>query len=169
MTLSSTPAITKTGAAFRRGQSKQDYQTPDNFIQAVTRRFGRLALDLAATAENAKAPSFYDTEQNALLQPWHRYASEGLMWLNPPFNDVAPWAKKCSEESKLGAKILFLVPASVGSNWFAHHVYRKARVFFLQGRLHFDQTHPGWGYPKDCLLAVYDTAQHGGFETWRWR
>jgi phage N-6-adenine-methyltransferase len=167
---SATPtAVTKTGAAFRRGQSKQDYATPPDFIQAVVRRFGPLALDLAATASNAKAPLFFDIAQDALAQSWHRHAHEGQMWLNPPFDSIGPWAKKCAEESKLGAAILFLVPASVGSNWFGDFVFQKAHVLFLQGRLHFDPANPAWGYPKDCMLAVYDAAKPCGFEVWRWR
>ena len=42
-----------TGASFARGASEQDVGTPAVFLAAVVRRFGKLDVDLAATAANA--------------------------------------------------------------------------------------------------------------------
>lgn len=147
----------------RRGQSKQDYATPPDFMDAVRLRYGPISFDLAAHAGNTKHERYYTEENNSLVQPWHKL--DGLLWLNPPFADIAPWAAKCAQESRLGARILFLVPASVGSNWFRDHVYGHAAVSFLNGRISFDGIAP---YPKDCLLAYYcgGTAMVG---VWTWR
>lgn len=158
----------RTGASFKRGKSNQDYVTPTDFMQAVTAVFGPIAFDLAATAENSKAQeNFYGPEDNSLVQEWHKL--KGLLWLNPPFDSIGPWAKKCYEESLLGAEILFLVPASVGSNWFAKCVFEHASVRFLQGRLHFDVAHPTWGYPKDCMICHFTKTSSPGFTMWDWR
>lgn len=156
------------GAAMNRGASRQDYGTPPAFIDAVERRFGCLTVDLAATSENAVAKKFITEARDSLSQMWAgSYA--GNMWLNPPFANIAPWAAKCAAESlhlDPHTRILLLVPASVGANWFADHVHGKALVLGLQGRLTFvGETQP---YPKDCLLCVYGEGLRG-FDVWAWR
>lgn len=155
--------MAKTGASLNRGNSKQDYETPPDFIHAVETRFGKLRVDLAATAENTKAPTFFSPLQNSLAISWNKFANP--QWLNPPFDNIAPWASKCRNQSALGAKILFLTPASVGSNWFRDHVHGHALVLALNGRLTFvGQEDP---YPKDCILSCYGWGT--GFDVWDWR
>jgi hypothetical protein len=89
------------------------------------------------------------------------------LWLNPPFDPISPWAIKCAVSapirSSMSRKILFLVPASVGSEWYAQHVHENALVLLLRPRLSFDGKNP---YPKDCLLAVY--GERPGVECWKW-
>jgi phage N-6-adenine-methyltransferase len=101
----------KTGAGFNRGSSKQDYATPPDFMSAVEKRFGLVAFDLAASANNSKHANYFSESDNSLVQEWHKIP--GNLWLNPPFDPITPWAQKCASESILGATIFFLVPASV--------------------------------------------------------
>lgn len=169
--------LTKTGAALNRGRSRQDYSTPWPFIHAVEKRFGKIDCDLAASVDNRKAETCYMEEQDSLVQPWHNIGAMGglsrhcLLWLNPPFANITPWAKKCYEESLLGAHILLLVPASVGSNWFAEYVHEKARVMFLRPRLVFEgEKDP---YPRDLMIAEYTPGTAGHWPTvwykcWKW-
>lgn len=157
--------MNKTGASLNRGGSKQDYQTPNDFIGAVERRFGDLMFDLAASENNRQAHLFYSIEENSLTQDWSILG--GNLWLNPPFSDIEPWARKCAETSANdNRRILFLVPASVGSEWYRNWVEPYAYVLGLNPRLTFVGCEQG--YPKDCILAVYG---HGltGFRTWRWK
>lgn len=151
----------KTGPSIARGKSKQDYATPREFMRAVVARFGLLSFDLAASPHNAKNPNYFTEADDSLSKKWHEI--RGLLWLNPPFDKIAPWAAKCEAESARGAKILFLTPASIGSNWFANSVHQKALVLFLQGRISFDGIAP---YPKDCMLSCFGFTP--GFEVWRW-
>ncbi len=147
-------------------RSKQDYGTPWPFIHAVERRFGPLVGDLAATADNAKAPSFIRPEQDSLTVPWATIYPLGNLWLNPEFTDIDPWAEKCAYESKKRhGLILMLTPASIGTDWFASHVNRQAMVIGLSPRLVFEGcTDP---YPKDLMLSVY--GGFAGFDCWRWK
>jgi DNA (cytosine-5)-methyltransferase 1 len=148
--------------AQQRGTSKQDYGTPPVFLDAVRRKFGPLVCDLAARADNAKCYLFIPPEVDSLAQDWNAIEHEvdGYFWLNPPFANIAPWAKKAR-----GLPVLMLVPASVGSRWFAEHVYPFARVYALTPRLTFEGcTQP---YPKDCILC--DFSAEPGFEVWDWR
>jgi phage N-6-adenine-methyltransferase len=155
----------------KRGQSKQDYATPSNFIKAVEARFGKLELDLAAHQDNHVTPRYYGPGgiyPDSLAVDW---PTTGNLWLNPPFDNITPWVKKCyanTERSSSRAYIHLLVPASVGANWFADYVHEKAYVLALQGRLHFDRLHPKWGYPKDCILAVYGPGYRPAFTVWNW-
>ena len=146
--------------------TKQDYGTPLAFIRACEARFGVFAWDLAAHAGNHKTERFFTPEQDSLAQPWASLLPTGTLWLNPPFANIDPWAKKCALESQHRAGlILMLTPASIGTSWFAEHVHRKAMVLGLSPRLTFEgMSEP---YPKDLMLSCYG---HGfsGFDTWRW-
>ncbi len=42
----------KTGPSMNRGTSKQNYKTPDDFMDAVKKRFGKIIFDLAANGDN---------------------------------------------------------------------------------------------------------------------
>lgn len=157
--------MSSTGASLARGQSKQDYATPPDLMAAVTRRFGPINFDLAAHEQNKKHANFFSIADNSLVHEWHKIP--GTLWLNPPFDNIGPWAKKCAEECELGAQILFLVPASVGANWFRDHVHGHALVLALNGRIAFDPANPKWGYPKDCMICAYGWSP--GFDTWTWK
>jgi phage N-6-adenine-methyltransferase len=153
------------------GKSKQDYGTPRPFLDAVEARFGRLVFDLAAHRKNdVTRRGFYygpgsTHGEDALAEDWT--ALRGNLWLNPEFADINPWAEKCRRSASMetvGRRILFLVPASVGSEWWAEHVHRRGRVLFTRPRLSFDGKDP---YPKDCALVLY--GERPGYELWRWR
>lgn len=154
-----------TGPTIRRHQSKQDYETPDDFIQAVEKRFGKIEVDLAANSINTKAQFFFPPETDSLIQKW---PVGEICWLNPPFDNITDWACKCSMEAERGCRILFLTPASIGSNWFRDFIYNQAMVMALNGRLTFKGcTAP---YPKDCILSAYNfPTWTPGFQVWNWR
>lgn len=164
-----TAQTTTTGASFRRGGSKQDYETPRDFLDAVESRWGKVDVDLAATRENAKAARFVSPAVDSLGERcrWDHFT--GLLWLNPPFSDITPWAKKCAQSAPTLhplSRILLLVPASVGANWFAEHVHGRAHVWALQGRITFVGAKDP--YPKDCILAEYARSGASGFSVWPW-
>lgn len=146
------------------GRSKQDYETPDEFIVAVKGLLGieGFTIDLAASYENSKAGAhFYSEAEDSLSMNWADSASSGWAWLNPPFSHIEPWARKCAES---GIKIAFLVPAAVGSNWFRDWVDGKALVLLLNGRLSSDGIAP---YPKNCILCLYGVEP--GYKVWDWK
>jgi hypothetical protein len=177
------------------GRSRQDYETPQEFIDAINNDllkpppyYGPITMDLAATSDNAKAKMFVTPEIDSLFAPWYltSYITDAILhtcvpfqqetaYLNPPFGRIEPWAKKCAEtlpwlpENKYEYKglILFLTPASIGSNWFESYVWPHARVYALKPRIKFvGEKHP---YPKDCILSVYGTGIHERLDIWRWK
>lgn len=130
-------------------------------------------FDLAAHHSNTVAGSqFWTEEDNALLQSWGGFP--GWCWCNPPYANIRPWVEKAVAGSAVGwggarsgSSIAMLVPASVGSNWWAEAVDGRAHVLFLNGRLTFaGETTP---YPKDTALLLYTPFIKGGYEVWRWK
>lgn len=153
------------------GKSKQDYCTPLAFLDAVKKRFNikDFSIDLATSCKNAIVPAYYTEHHNALLQDWN---VGGVAWCNPPYKKITLWVKKALKESRNGQKILMLLPASVGSNWFRDYVFEKTPVLYLNGRLAFIPDKPKWLYPKDLMLLLwgYEKECCGQlFSVWSWR
>ncbi len=153
----------------KRNDSRQDYETPDDFLTALKRRLNirDFVVDLAACAENAKAPLFIDEATDALKVDWRMYAGArlGWAWLNPPFANIPPFAHRCAHFRR-DVNTAFLVPASVGANWWRDDVDGHAYILLLNGRLDFGV---GDSYPKDCALALYGPAVGRGYEVWDWK
>jgi len=164
------PAVPRTGPSIKRGSSKQDYSTPRAFIDAVAERFGSVAFDLAATRANSVAgvhcyfgQDHEDAEmRDALAQDWNEL--DGVLWLNPPFADIEPWAAKCASVRHRPDWTLLLTPASIGARWFERHVKDQALVLVLSSRLTFDKD----PYPKDLMLSCFGFGARG-FDTWDWK
>ena len=154
------------------GRSKQDYQTPPEFLAAVKKllEIDFFDVDLAASVNNSVAgPNYYSEENSALDEKNSWNIGGGWAWCNPPYGTIKPWVQKALEESKKGARIAMLVPASVGSNWWRDYVDAMANVLFLNGRLTFKgHTAP---YPKDCALLMYGPVpdNSGSYSVWNWR
>ncbi len=160
--------------------SRQDYETPPDFLAAVTRRFGELDVDLACglsdqlglfgKSDTRKAPhGLCWPAVDSLTVPWGDMFDGCTMWLNPPFKRMDPWVAKCKlEAAKLEVgRILVLSPACVATNWFERHVWGVARVFPLLPRITFvGEVHP---FPKDLMLSVYGPGVVPGVELWRWK
>lgn len=150
-----------TGPTINRGKGNNNASTPMVFIRPVEEKFGPLAVDLAASSHNAKAPVWIDEKRNSLSPDVGWAVLKGLLWLNPPFTNITPWARKCAEEVQLGARILLLVPASVGANWYWDWVVPYADVYSV-GRMVFDDCYDKHGklittpYPKDLILCHYE-------------
>lgn len=153
-------------APSNRVESKQDYGTPPEFLRAVEARFGPIAFDLAARADNAVARWFYSPEVDSLKQSWALEGLPGIAWLNPPFADIEPWAEKLAAECRwLPRWTVMLAPASMGSVWWAEHVLGKCQADGIT-RMRFVGA-PDM-FPKDLALLAYGFGVAGtGFWPWK--
>lgn len=151
----------------RPGRSKQTFGTPPAFAAAVARRFGTIAIDLAASADNTLAPRFISESEDSLSVDWQsiELPAGQIAWLNPPFGRLRDWAKKCETVRMMPRWTLMLCPASVGSVWWWKHVEGKcfelgiSRMQFLGA----DKT-----YPKDLALLCYGFGVSGR-GNWAWK
>lgn len=171
------------GPSINRTESSGDIWTPWEFVHAVEATFGLVKVDLAASRENAKAEVYIPPLVDSLKQDWYygyywNYARDGLMYLNPPYSNIAPWAKKCAAtyEHSEQVEIMLLVPASVGANWFWDYVWPYATVYSV-GRMVFDNCFDrktgklvSTVYPKDLILAHYtNTTPSRVLQRWQWK
>lgn len=150
------------------GRSETIVATPTDFMTAVRKRFGVPQWDLAAdNANTLGAIGYYgpgSPDPDSLIAPWPITA---LCWLNPPYSNIKPWTAKCVETAANGGRILLLVPASVGAEWFNLYVRPSAFIFELTPRLTFvGHSTP---YPKDLILAYYGPEGFVGRTAWRWK
>jgi phage N-6-adenine-methyltransferase len=146
--------------------SRQDYETPDDFFELVQKKFCvKFTWDLAASKANTKCEKFLSRKDDSLSMNWN--ALRGNLWLNPPFENIRPWAKKCSETKLHGWNNIFLlVPASVGTDWFIRYVYNFASVHPLFPRIAFKgQTQ---GINRDMMLCIYGRGEKS-FSPWVWK
>jgi hypothetical protein len=140
---------------------------------AVTVRFGTQAQRVAARLGHG---AFWAEQNDSLGKKaglWALACEDGWGWLNPPFANISVWAQKCLYAKKKGARIAFLVPASVGSNWYRDYIHQQSgvTVLFLNGRPSFDGKA---GFPKDCMLVLFDGSsdcRYDAFTTdvWTWK
>ena len=153
------------------GRSEQVVGTPRDFLNAVAWRFGKLDFDLAATRENSVVGGDGDLHfgpgsalaNDSLLADWSQL--DGNLWLNPPFSDIAKWARKCAgTPTSIYRRIFLFVPLTT-ANWACDYVHGKALVLGLNPRITF-VGHTS-AYPKDMMLCVY--GEQPGFEAWRWK
>ena len=135
-------------------KSKQDYTTPRKLMGEIAHRFGiTFTFDLAASAENHRCDEWMDVENDALSVNWESILQGGVGWLNPPFRSVDPWMEKCKVESCLGARIISLTLASLGTGWYRNHVEGEAMSLILRERVVFEgQRDP---FPKDLMVTLW--------------
>lgn len=174
------------GPSINRAESSGDIWTPREFTNAVERTFDQvLTVDLAASGKKStKALHWITPEQDSFKQDWedlyyrYRFAVRGALWLNPPYSNITPWAKKCAEtwEHNEQIEIFLLVPASIGANWFWDYVWNHSTVYSV-GRMVFDNCFDrktgqlvSTAYPKDLILCHYtNTTPCQTLQRWQWR
>lgn len=150
-----------------RGESKQDYCTPDEFLDAVRTYLNILEFDcdLAASDDNCVCLPYFTEKMNSIGQNWK--IGDGYNWCNPPFENIQEWVKKAGMEWQFHqARTIMLLPAGVGSNWFRDYCHNITWVLFLNGRITFKGAPTC--YPKDCMLVVWG-AGRVGYDIWSWR
>lgn len=126
-----------------------DRRTPDDLLRECLdlAEQTHADLDVAASAENAKAPRFYDIERDGLTQPW----DADVVWCNPPYSNLGSWMMKALLERPRYRRAILLLPANRTEQvWWQDLVEPQRRAghlttHFLAGRRRFDR--PGWTKP----------------------
>lgn len=110
----------------------------------------------------------------------------GLLWDNPEFSNIDPWAEKHALEAKRGANSVMLTPLSLGSNWWHDLCAGVADTYIMtgakkgngvrkngrgrekrNGRITFiGSTTP---YPKDTMISHFHPGARGEIVLWDWR
>lgn len=129
------------------GKGDPERETPRHIFDHYERQF-HLTLDVAATAKNAKCKQFYTKRQDGLKQPWH-----GNVWLNPPYDNIGPWAAKAWEYSSTGEGIVVaLLPIWPGTAWYQKHAIH-GHMRQLTSRISFVGSTAN--APFDCMIVIW--------------
>lgn len=131
-----------------------DWETPPKFFAKLDAEF-HFTLDVCASKHNAKCKRYFTKEQNSLTKDWQKAARGGACFMNPPYGDEIPaWVKKAAES---GALVVGLLPARTDTRWFHDHVYGKAELRFVKGRIHF--VGGKYGAPFPSVIAIWRPRQ----------
>jgi hypothetical protein len=130
-----------------------EYGTPDDLFEAVSRDLGPFTMDGAATAENTKLPKF---TSDANLDTWH-----GNIWLNPPFSKMPYFSK-------------LLCRADPSTGWWEKNVHDVAdSVLFLRKRPKFIGGDASYNFPVCLVLYGFvlslesGATGYGYYEGWK--
>lgn len=135
--------------------TSDEWRTPQALFDEIAAVYGPFDVDVAARADNAKAPVYYTKEDNGLVSPWF-----GRVWVNPPYSKPGPWCERAVVECVIRGNcdlVVMLLPAAIDTQWFHRSVLPYAAWKPLRGRPKFI----GWmgtpiGSPKGGnVLAVY--------------
>jgi len=136
-------------------QEKSDWETPQWLFDKLNNEFG-FTLDVCADKHNHKCDRYFSVEDDGLNQDW----SGETCWMNPPYSHVSQWIEKAYNESQRGATVVALVPSRTCTKWFHNHVYGKAEIRFIKGRLKFVGAKNSAPFPS--MVVVYrDAGMHG--------
>ena len=128
-----------------------EWSTPQDFFDGLNKEFN-FTLDPCATKENAKCEKYYTKEDNGLVQDW---AGE-TVFCNPPYGrEIKNWVAKAQHESQFrNTKIVLLIPARTDTSYFHEHIYGKAEIRFIRGRLKFGEATTSAPFPS--MVVVYN-------------
>jgi site-specific DNA-methyltransferase (adenine-specific) len=122
------------------------WATPLDFFKKLDAEF-YFDVDVCADADNAKCPVFFSKAENGLAQNWREFS---CCWMNPPYGqEIGAWVKKAAESE---TEVVGLLPARTDTRWFHDHIYGKAEIRFIKGRLKFGDAKNSAPFPSMVVV-----------------
>lgn len=125
------------------GVRSDEWGTPRSVFDPLHAEF-HFTLDVCASKSNYKCTRYLTRKINGLAQSW----GGEICWMNPPYSNTAAWVHKAFRESRNGATVVCLLPASTETRWW-HAYSRFADVRFVRGRVKFERK----GYQENPPFA----------------
>jgi len=97
------------------------------------------------------------SEVDGLLTEW-----KGIIYINPPYSNIAPFLIKGIEEIKNGnsKKLVFLIPIRSDTKYWHNLIMKYAKeIRFIKGRLNFNELKSPAPFP--CVLVIFDSKLEG--------
>lgn len=132
------------GAASSRVLLSSDHQawnTPAEIIDAI-KPLGAIALDPCSNGTSIVPALVRWSAGDDGLSPdrdWSSTARElgGIVYVNPPFEDLALWIARCSQEADAGAEVIALCPARTDTRWWSAALRAGGVAALWRGRIRF--------------------------------
>lgn len=124
-----------------------EWETPQEFFDKIQSVY-RLDIDVCATRENTKCVRWWDKKEDGLSKDWTGIRA----WMNPPYGrEIGKWVEKAAMgEAEI---VVALLPARTDTRWFHEHIYGKAEIRFIKGRLKFGGHKNSAPFPS--MLVIY--------------
>lgn len=104
------------------------WMTPPEVLESLREEFGELY---------DPCPAHWDGSWDGLAIDW---PMDRACFVNPPYSQIASWAKKCREEADKDRFVILLIPSRTDTRYFHDFIYGSAEIRFFKGRLKF--VHP---------------------------
>ena len=119
---------------YRKYSGDHEYYTAPRIIEAIRDLLDGIDLDPASNEfanKTVKAKTFFTKADNGLAQDWRPYRN---VWINPPFDELKPFAMKFITEAKCGA---FLGRTDLTATWGATLASCCSCTFFPRVKIPF--------------------------------
>ena len=120
--------------SYRKYSGDHEYYTAPRIIEAIRDLLDGIDLDPASNEianKTVKAKTYFTKEDNGLTKDWRTYRN---IWINPPFDELKPFALKFITEAKCGA---FLGRTDLTATWGATLASCCSCTFFPRVKIPF--------------------------------
>ncbi|MBQ2644053.1 adenine methyltransferase [bacterium] len=142
---------------YKYNSDRQDYLTPEDFINKILAKYNRQEFDLDTCCSQKNIPAkhhFVYPEKNGLQLEWNNFN-----WCNPPYKYCDKWVKKAYHEQIIGHSTIMLIPARTETAYWQDYILEKenVKIKFLRKGLRFlhPETKEKMGIYKNALALVY--------------
>lgn len=115
----------------------QTWNSPQNVVDRI-RKFSPIALDPCSNPTsivNADTEWRIERGEDGLTRPW---PTKGLVYVNPPYDELERWAAKMAKESARGVEIIACIPARTDTKAWQDSIFPSCdAVCFWRGRMKF--------------------------------
>ena len=143
-----------------QASSEKDYWETPQWLFDELHKEHNFTIDVAASDDNAKLPTYYTVVDDALKKIW-----EGRVFCNPPYGrEVKKWVKKAYEESlqPYNEKVVMIIPSRTDTTYWHDYIFNKAHIKFLKGRLKFELGgDAGQPAPFPSAVVIFDKTTGG--------
>ena len=120
-----------------------DFRTPSAVFNALSLKFGPFNLDVAASDINHLCQNYFtfnNENDNGLIHNWR-----GVVWCNPPYDNIKEWVQKTIKEVKEGLtqsnceRVLMLIPFYSDISYFHDLILPNINhLVLIRGRVNFE-------------------------------
>lgn len=124
-------------------EDKDRWATPANIYHGALAYFKyfcaiseerKYALDVCASADNAKHKTYFNEQSDGLRQSWS-VAKGGVAWCNPPYSrgSKEKFISKAIAEMENDVQTIMLLPSDTSAQWFKLCVEHAFAIAFVTG------------------------------------
>ncbi len=132
----------------------QTWNTPECVLERL-RELGPIALDPCSNDSSivgAREEWRIERGEDGLARPWH---DVGLVYVNPPYDDLERWAAKMAREAARNVEIVACIPARTETVAFQKHILPTCTaIAFWKGRIKF-----GAGRAATAQASLFGAAE----------